>query len=291
VLSIYTPDTTGKLLADWMKEDWGLFRHDGMDSAHAKELLAEILDDGEIVRQQFLPIALSTSDTLDQWEKFRSELMYENRFFPQVSLKLERLKEHLSYLRLDEGELVPGWHRARIQEADAPFTPDQMGAPSKNRASHGRANPAGIPYLYLASTPVTAISELRPHTGEIACVVEVTIPAGLKIVDLRHPRGTVSPFASIDETAVALLRGDIEFLERLAEELTRPVLPQTAAIAYLPTQYLCEFVKKCGFDGVIYRSSVGDGVNLALFNPSMATFGMVTQHRVSRVSVEVAAKA
>ena len=77
------------------------------------------------------------------------------------------------------------------------------------------------------------------------------------------------------------------FLERLGEELTRPVLPQAAAIAYLPSQYLCEFVKKCGFHGVIYRSSVGDGINLALFQPGRGKATTVSQHRVSRVLVEV----
>jgi hypothetical protein len=90
-----------------------------------------------------------------------------------------------------------------------------------------------------------------------------------------------------DENEVALLRGDIAFLERLGDELTRPVLPQTAAIAYLPSQFLCEFVKKCDFHGVMYRSSVGDGINVALFDPSRATVGVVTQHRVSRVSIEL----
>ncbi|WP_244510957.1 RES domain-containing protein [Mesorhizobium sp. LCM 4576] len=51
-----------------------------------------------------------------------------------------------------------------------------MGAPPKRRSSHGRANPAGIPYLYLGSLPETAAAEIRPHTGEVACVADFTIP-------------------------------------------------------------------------------------------------------------------
>ena len=83
------------------------------------------------------------------------------------------------------------------------------------------------------------------------------------------------------------MRGDIPFLARLGEELTRPVVPQSAAIDYVPSQYLCEFIKKCGYDGVMYRSSVGDGVNMALFDPARATPGAVTQRLVSRVLVEI----
>ena len=78
------------------------------------------------------------------------------------------------------------------------------------------------------------------------------------------------------------------FLERLGEELTRPVLPSGAAIDYIPSQYLCEFIKKSGFDGVVYRSSVSDGINLALFDPRKAQGGAVSLYHVAKVSVEVA---
>jgi hypothetical protein len=81
---------------------------------------------------------------------------------------------------------------------------------------------------------------------------------------------------------------DLPFLERLGEELMRPVLPQAAAIDYTPSQYLCEFIKKSKFDGVLYRSSVSDGINLALFEPGRATSGAVQQHRVTRVTVDAA---
>ena len=90
----------------------------------------------------------------------------------------------------------------------------------------------------------------------------------------------------VDEADIGKMRSDLPFLARLGEELTRPVVPQAAAIDYTPSQYLCEFIKKCKYDGVIYRSSVSDGINLALFNPSLAESGAIAQYRVTRVSVE-----
>lgn len=45
------------------------------------------------------------------------------------------------------------------------------------------------------------------------------------------------------------MRSDLPFLERLGEELTRPVLPHAAAIDYTPSQFLCEFVRRQGYDG------------------------------------------
>ncbi|HMD71369.1 MAG TPA: RES family NAD+ phosphorylase [Bryobacteraceae bacterium] len=285
--SAYQPDASGKLLVQWFREDWGLFDHPRMDDSRAKDLLSEILDDGEVVRRAFSPAMPLGADRLGEWEKLRDELMYRNRFFPAKDIDEDRFKLLLSHLTLDVDEVPALWYRARIQTGDAAFPADEMGAPPKRIASHGRANPAGIPYLYLASTQATAISEIRPHTGEVVCVAEFKTPGGLKLVDLRRPRTMVSPFLLEDAEDIGRMRNDLPFLERLGDELTRPVVPQSAAIDYIPSQYLCEFIKKWGSDGVVYRSSVGDGINMALFNPAQARCGHVAQYRVSRVSVDI----
>lgn len=285
--SAYRPDPTGRLLVEWFREDWALFRHPRMEDPRAKDLIAEILNNGEIVRQLFVPARGPMIDRLAEWEKLRDELMYHNRYFPQATIDLNRLEALLSPLTLDVDEIPTQWYRARIQIADAPFRAHEMGAPPKQLASHGRANPAGIPYLYLASTAVAAISEIRPHTGERACVAEFTTKSKLKLIDLRSPRNMVSPFLLADAIDIGKMRSDLPFLERLGDELTRPVVPQSAAIDYTPSQYLCEFIKKCGFEGVIYRSSVSDGMNVALFEPARARCGAVTQYRVTRVNVDI----
>jgi hypothetical protein len=285
LVNVYEPDPGGKPLVEWMKEDWQLFAHPRMDTAHAKELLSEILDDGDIVRETFSPSATHKSEGLLRWETLRDELMYKNRYFLDETLDADRLNELLTHLPADD---LPGrWYRARIRSGDVTYPIGDMGAPPKRLAMHGRANPPGIPYLYLASRPETAAAELRPHTGEVACVADFTIADPLNAVDLRNPRKLVSPFLLADAGAIGQLRADIPFLERLGEELTRPVLPQGAAIDYIPSQYLCEFIKKSGKDGVIYRSSVSDGMNLALFDPTKATGGNVALYNISRVLVKV----
>lgn len=284
LVNVYEPSEDGQSLAEWMKKDWQLFSHPAMDVAHTKELLADILNDGEIVRQPFAPSASYNSEGLVQWETLRDEMMYRNRWFLDMTLDTDRLRQLLDHLPATG--LPRTWYRARIRQGDETYEIGKMGAPPKRLASHGRANPAGIPYLYLGSKPETAAAEIRPHTGEIACVADFTIPE-IQAVDLRNPRKLVSPFILGDASAIGQLRADLPFLERLGEELTRPVLPSGAAIDYIPSQYLCEFIKKSGFDGVVYRSSVSDGINLALFNPEKAIGGNVSLYNVARVSVEV----
>lgn len=287
LISIYVQDENGKTLVEWLKEDWGMFILPQMDNANASMLLAEILDDGDIVRKKFSPSELCRSDRLDLWNVFKDELTHENRFFPNNEMDRDLLKDLLTHLVIDPGEVSDNWCRARIQRTDTPYTPDEMGAPPKEIASQGRANPVGIPYLYLASNADTAVSEIRPHTGELASVASFTINDTLEIIDLRNPRNTVSPFLISEEEKIAGLRGDIEFLVQLGKELTRPVLPHVAAIDYLPSQYLCEFIKSCKYHGVIYSSSVGEGVNQALFEPDKAVVGDVEQYRVSKVAVHL----
>ncbi len=283
---VYVTDPAGSGLVDLLKSDWGLFAHERMDVAHSKELLSDILDDGEVVRQKFKPSAnLAAENALQRWSDLRQELIHQNRYFPKTEINLSRLSRLFSFLILPQDELPALWFRARIQSGADPFPPNEMGSPPKHLSSHGRANPAGIPYLYLASTELTAISEIRPHTGELTCIAAYEIPVGLKLIDLRHPRRSVSPFILSDEAEISMLRSDIEFLEKLGDELTRPVLPRSAAFDYVPSQFLCEYVKVCGFDGVLYRSSVGDGVNLALFDPQLARIGQIKSQRVISVRV------
>lgn len=285
LISVYEQDPQGKPLVEWLKEDWQIFTHSRMDNANAKILLSEILDDGEIIRRNFTPSIKSTSEGLAQWDTLKNELLFKNRYFLDQAIDTDRLKDLLEHLIADEIPLT--WYRARTIVDAKPFGLSEMGAPPARLATSGRANPAGIPYLYLGSLPETAVSELRPHTGERACVAKFKLPIPFTAVDLRNPRQFVSPFLLADTSAIGQLRADIPFLERLGEELTRPVLPRSAAIDYIPSQYLCEFIKKSGYDGVVYRSSVSEGMNLALFDPSKAQAQSVEVYNINRVAVDV----
>jgi hypothetical protein len=86
LISIYNPDPAGRLLVEWLKHDWKMFEHPRMDIPGAKSLLADVLNDGEIVRSLFSPSPRYQSDRLDRWVQLRNELLYENRYFPTRKL-------------------------------------------------------------------------------------------------------------------------------------------------------------------------------------------------------------
>ena len=288
VANIYKESSDGEKLIYWLRKDWGVFQISdsfGEDDSKTEGLLAAIFrDDEDVVEKKYHPSSGYGSGILKTWNDLSDELRNRNRYFLDVELDSSRLDELLELLQAKD---VPRkWYRARINEEGGVFPMEKMGAPPGEVASHGRENPPGIPYLYIGSTVETSIAEIRPHTGEIANVAEFMIDSDkLKIVDLRKPKETISPFALGDEDKIGALRSDIGFLERLGDELTRPVRPKLVPIEYVPSQYLCEFIKSSGWDGVLYRSSVSDGFNLALFDQGKAKIKNVQKCSVEKVSV------
>lgn len=75
------------------------------------------------------------------------------------------------------------------------------------------------------------------------------------------------------------------YLLKLGDELSRPVRKQDEHLDYLPTQFLCEYIKsKLGFDAVEYKSSMNsDGYNLAVFNDSKLECVDVKFYRVTNL--------
>lgn len=287
LLEIYKQDTHGQNLAETLTQDWNLFA--GQDVAHVQLLLAEILGDGNKVRGTWSAVNQGQEvDLIGKWELFKQELIHQNRFFPNDDFipLFDQLRESFGSALTFSQNLGPLLYRARICENDQPYCISEMGAPPPKKVGNGRANPNGIPYLYLASDPHTAISEVRPNPSDQITLVEVRAEAGLKLVDLIHPRKRFSPFMFDDAEQMASLRVKLHFMERLSQELSRPILPRSASLDYLPTQFVSEAIKHYGFDGIIFQSSVANGFNVAIFDPSKASIGNPTMHKVTKVGFE-----
>lgn len=267
-------------LESLLRKDWGLF--EGLDRVKAEALLAHVFDNLDIFRCKFVPSPDSETTAILQWEAFREELKHQRRFFPINNSEIMNLET--SFVAL-ESRMALTVYRARACEHGTPFSIDEMGKPSEKLVGNGRANPVGIPCLYVASDADTAVAEIRPHKGEVVCVAEFKVESELSFVDLRNPRSKISPF-SLDEENLRMVHRNMSYLCRLGDELTMPILPRTAHLDYLPSQYLCEFIKSRGYDGVIYKSAMGSGVNYAIFNDSKVSGTNICVYQVDQVYVE-----
>lgn len=276
-------DPTACGIESLLRTDWALFEN--LNSTKAKRLLHVIFGNSKMFEKKYTPIVQHDLSAIQEWSDFREELKHRNRFFPKNIQATEQLQGLFGILGSPSADIPARVFRARICEESQMYTLDQMGKPPLDSTSNGRANPVGIPCLYVASDKKTAISEVRPSKGENVCVAAFKADKEILFADLRNPRKTISPFI-LSEEQIKLLRRYMEYLCRLSEELTLPVSLKSAHLEYLPSQYLCEFIKHCGFDGLMYKSAMGTGVNYAIFNDTKVTCLNVQQYRIDEISVE-----
>lgn len=259
LLDLYDVHEDGIFLSELINYDWKMFK---LHIAIANNLLADILGNNDILSSKYINIIEKTSN--DVWENFKEELKFKNRYFPNdKDFNKNSLKEISQYF---ETHAYPEEvFRARISKNGNIIDLDRMGKPPAGQLTQGRANPVGISYLYVASDDNTAVSEIRPDKGDRVTISKIKLPRNLNFFDIRSPKNTISPFDFSDNVLEALYK-DIDLLERFGEELSKPVLPREAGIEYISSQYLSELIKHWGFDGILYKSSVGSGFNIVIFN-------------------------
>jgi len=253
-------DEQGKSIAELLKKDWVLFQTlSNNDTIKLLECILEIE-----LQDLFIPYKNTDEQKILHWQNFKQELKHDNRYFPKKAPSYEHIKGLLQYLIVTTDNSM-NLYRSRINEDNKEINISEMGKPPAKKSTAGRANPVGIPYLYTASNIKTAIAEIRPYKGDSLTIATFKIKSDLKLADLRDPRKSISPF-ELDEDGLNQIFIDLDYLCHLGEELSKPILPREAHLEYLSSQYLCELIKHCGFDGVIYKSSVGDGDNYAIFS-------------------------
>jgi hypothetical protein len=160
----------------------------------------------------------------------------------------------------------PGAPSIEATTLPAPHPAERM-KPLRDRAREGRANPKGIAYLYLATNRETALAEVRPWIGSMISVGQFKTARELRIVncttDSNGQRlylcGEPSPAEREESVWADIDRG-----------FAKPVDPSDNLADYAPTQVLAELFKASGFDGIAYRSALGPGHNIALFDPDTA---------------------
>lgn len=257
-------DDNASSLAFYLKRDWSHLKN--VSDETATKILDAIFPELNIPKKRYTS-KQSQSERLKLWDDFQNELKHTNRFFPKIKIIEEReLQGLLEFLILKSS--LTNFYRARICNSNNIFLPAEMGRPPINKAKGGRANPVGISYLYTASDVDTAIAEVRPSVGDKVSVAEFSSVKELILLDLRNPRETISPFEIGDEDQIIQILNEMSFLIKLGEQLSKPILPKEVELEYLASQYLSEMIKHFGYDGVVYKSSVGKGFNIAFFDDS-----------------------
>ena len=207
-----------------------------------------------------------SSDLGLKWDSFSKEIKFENRFFLNEEFDIKPLKPLLRSL----GGNYPVdsyFYRARI--SDELLSIDKLGKPDFRFATAGRANPIGIAYLYVSESVETTVYETRTSLHETISVGRFRVNQPLLVMSLKN----IAEYGPFEISDKGLEVDDFikyrPYLLKLGDELSKPVRKQDSHFDYLPTQFLCEFIKSLGFDAVEYKSAMNPvGYNLAVFNDS-----------------------
>jgi RES domain-containing protein len=296
---IYDPEEGRSILGDegepldqLLQEDWSIFS-DKVDQDDISRLLDEAWP-GFDSSSGYASDDLWYTSPDEDFQSLAERLMHERRFFPKEHdpepgvTSIDRLLEH----RLEDFAQRPTqteWFRGHRHEIAAPhvvpdtLAVDKIGAPPRERVLRGgRANPAGIAYLYLGSSAETVIAELRSIPGDYVSIGTFTLGPDLLMIDLNINAAPLDPLAHED------LRWEIErraLLRDFGRRLSRPIRNGEHELEYVVTQYLAEFIASKGYAGIIYPSAMSKGANLVLFDPRMATCAQVCQYKVTRLDV------
>lgn len=217
------------------------------------------------------------------WRYVRDE---RQRDFLAAVLETSRSRRE----QLDEGtilwraQICHEWITESVGDGEeetfpSPASLDRM-KPKPDRATEGRANPRGIPHLYLATHEETAVAEVRPWVGSLVSVARVQLLRSVTVVNCTtDDHGFRVYFEEPDpEAREKAVWRDID------RAFSRPVTMDEGLPEYVPTQVLAEVFRSDGADGIAYRSALGPGHNIALFALDMAD--VVSCSLVSVKSVE-----
>lgn len=168
--------------------------------------------------------------------------------------------------------------------------------PLADRAREGRANPTGIPVIYVGTTVETAISEVRPWVGAELSVARCKVLHSLRTLDLSIGHGQSSFSGSVIDHVFGGHELTPEDKEKavwieIDNAFSEPVTRSDDRADYAPTQILAELFRSEGYDAIGYKSHFGDdgdkkGYNIAIFDPEAVEIVSCAPYRVRSIKVE-----
>ena len=154
--------------------------------------------------------------------------------------------------------------------------------PLSRKVGDGRANPRRIAYLYTATDVDTAIAEIRPWISSFVSVGLFSTERDLHLVDCSCDYPTLE--TQLQSRVLTADERECEVWADVNYAFSRPINQNKDDADYIPTQVIAEWFKVNGFDGIIYRSSLGPGKNCCLFDTRTANLESCHVYRVSKVA-------
>lgn len=308
LIEIYTPSSIllpsfpkkdVQLLKDEIKQNWNIFNQE-ISSANIYDILRftcselystnyKLFDEPIAIKELQNKTYINNNCIIknNTWDYFVNCIKHENRFHIDcIEPKIFDEFFNLSKTYYKKGQI---FYRARIALSnDHGYDKEDMSAPPKESIGNGRANPEGIRCLYLASDIDTAIHEVRAHIFDLVSIGKFVLKKDITLVNLRRI-SNISPFVVNDLTRYAINKS---VLTKINNEIAKSVSRNDSMLAYLPTQYICGYIKSIIdkesntklYDGIEYSSTTApSGYNLAIFNPELFVCVSVANYKIESI--------
>ena len=280
LLSLFQPDKEGTGIVNLLQRDWNIF----VDGEVGKVIIGYFLslDNYGYNLKDKVGYIDSIKNTVSVWNTIKKEVREERRFFANLSF-------------FDGNDMIEAnttipkdtiLYRARIIPSERTYlTKNDMGCPPRGKATAGRANPLGIPYLYLCKNEETTYYEVRALYLDKLAIGEFKTIRNLIILDFTS---TLSLYYAYSNSTISLSEviAKQKILQQISKDLSKPLRRYDSELEYVPTQLICEYCKINGIDGICFSSSLHKGgVNVVLFDSSSAVCVKVQSREIRDVLI------
>ena len=242
------------------------------------DLYGDIYDECFVLRNDLYGVY--GMDMYYNWESFKFLIKHYNRFFDvdgffaNIDIRKELL-ESIKIAVMEYEQVIPVstlFYRARRTtindlhklDFDSIVIDKELSPPSPKFARTNRMSPAGISYLYVSSNSHTATKECR-YMNEEVIIAEFSNKKELQIIDFSQKKyvSNMSIFSDDYDHNMSWINN---FLSLFAEEISKPVDENIdRAYEYVATQFIAEYIRCLGYDGIGYKSSVDQGISYCFF--------------------------
>lgn len=283
LVSQFTPAKSGLTIADIIQKDWHLFK----DTNIAIVLLSEVLSSKKynFTINTEVDYTENIKNRIALWDRLKKDVKEKSRFFTNIN-------EFLKYNYLTTGaglHIGDKLYRARVTPAGKEkLSKKEMGCPPKELATAGRANPTGIPYLYLSNTAKTTYFEVRAVYLDKLSVGTFKIVREQKLVDFVYDVNLYLSYVdgnlSLDEIIIKK-----KIIDAISADLSKPIRRYDSELEYVPTQLICEYCKNfVNADGISFESSLHNGGrNYVLFDQTAAKCTKVDIHEITQIDIDI----
>lgn len=264
----FEPDDKGMPIKNKIQSNWFFFSN--LESAKSildhviPKLKTKILNADSRVNH-----TIDILDNIGYWKTLKDELKWQKRFLTDIVFLTEELGWDAFFNTQYQLSNDVSLYRARVhhKSVQQPYDKINMKCPAKEDARAGRANSLGIPLLYLSDQPETTLYEVRASYLDELTIGQFRLnqDQSIKIVDFTEDTPLYQPERVSETIKAKLLR------EMISQDLSKPMRRYDSEIEYIPTQFICEFIKVfTGAEGIRFQSSIQPhGKNIVIFDQSL----------------------